>query len=314
MKLPVEPDQRLRLFSEIIRNMPLAVVGRDPQDEFRTVIWNHAAEDLLGIPADEAMGKNVSELFPAEHAELIMASDKRTMDSGEIVSIPEEQACSRRFKDLWFHTVKMPMYDDEGRGTLLVCLFDNISEQKRSKDALKAAHAQLEGLFESVPDILIRIDRHGTFLSVKCDDQDLLLEPRDAIPGTQLDWADLTDEVVRKTHHALQRVMDGEGVQSYQYSHDVPKGFRTFDCRMAKSGADEAIIFIRDITGLEAKSKTQKLISEAAVDCMAPVYAIRNEAAKLREHLADSAAIERLDKMDQLALELLNKMKSKMGE
>ncbi|MCZ0902447.1 PAS domain-containing protein, partial [Microcoleus sp. HI-ES] len=82
--------QHAQQFMEsVLKTIPVGVVAKDAQ-ELRFVLWNPAAEELLGFSAAEVMGKNDYDFFPTEQADFFTAKDREVLNYGQIVDIAEE--------------------------------------------------------------------------------------------------------------------------------------------------------------------------------------------------------------------------------
>jgi PAS domain S-box-containing protein len=71
-----------RFLVTVLENVPQALVARDGRS-LRYTFVNKAAEDLLGLPRDQIIGRSVRELFPAETADLIERKDKDVLEGNE---------------------------------------------------------------------------------------------------------------------------------------------------------------------------------------------------------------------------------------
>ena len=108
-----------------------AVIATDPSGV--VLYWNHFAEGLYGWTAEEAVGRNILELTPAEEdlrdAEAVLARLRRGEPwSGEITL--------RRRDGSSFpgHVSDAPVYDDNGRLIAIVGISYDISDRKEAED------------------------------------------------------------------------------------------------------------------------------------------------------------------------------------
>ena len=69
---------------EIARTTADALVAVDPEGVIG--FWNHAAVELLGFSADEAIGQTLALIIPAEHRPAHIAGFHRAMESGHLDS------------------------------------------------------------------------------------------------------------------------------------------------------------------------------------------------------------------------------------
>jgi PAS domain S-box-containing protein len=71
-----------RFLVTVLEKVPQALVARDGRS-LRYTFVNKAAEDLLGLPRDQIIGRSVRELFPADTADLIERKDKDVLEGNE---------------------------------------------------------------------------------------------------------------------------------------------------------------------------------------------------------------------------------------
>ncbi len=128
---------RENLLLKILEHLPIALFAKDVQDDYKWIMWNRRAEEIFGIPATAALGRTDFDFFPRPQAEFFRRIDRQVMESGEVVDVPEEPVTSGNRN--WFgHTVKVPIYDEDGTPTILFGLIEDITLQKEAQANLEA--------------------------------------------------------------------------------------------------------------------------------------------------------------------------------
>ncbi len=136
--------QRAQQFMEsVLKTIPVGVVAKEAQ-ELRFVLWNPAAETLLGFGAAEVMGKNDYDFFPTEQADIFTAKDREVLDSGQIVEIAEEDIQTSQGESRIFHTKKTSILDADGKPQYLLAVTEDITDRKLAEIALRRSSAQLK--------------------------------------------------------------------------------------------------------------------------------------------------------------------------
>jgi len=127
----------------------------------------------------------------------------------------------------------------------------NVAEVEllRSEERLKA-------ILSSLPDLIFRIDREGTFLDFHTPSPDQLAVPPDRFLGKRL--ADLMpEEIARESLRLIAETLRGGEVSPVQeYRLSVGGRLSDFEARFALCGSDEVIAIIRDITARKQAEET----------------------------------------------------------
>ncbi|MEO9127722.1 MAG: PAS domain S-box protein, partial [Microcoleus sp.] len=132
-----------KFMESVLNTIPVGVFGKEAE-ELRFVLWNPAAQELLGFSAAEVRGKNDYDFFPREQADLFTAKDREALASGQIVDIPEELIQTREGDTRIFHTKKTAILDADGTPQYLLAVTEDITDRKRGEIALKQSSAQLK--------------------------------------------------------------------------------------------------------------------------------------------------------------------------
>jgi PAS domain S-box-containing protein len=132
-------------------------------------------------------------------------------------------------------------------------------EKDRGLRALRRVETRQRALLDAIPDLMFRIGRDGTYLDYKADtDRDLLTSPDDVVGRTVGDR--LPAPLAARVMRAVERAIDGEGVQTVEYELDIRGDRRFYEGRIAAGGADEALLIVREIT--DRKAAEQALRAE----------------------------------------------------
>ncbi|MEG5139118.1 MULTISPECIES: PAS domain S-box protein [unclassified Microcoleus] len=138
-----ELQQAQNFMESVLNTIPVGVFGKEAE-ELRFVLWNPAAQELLGFSAAEVMGKNNYDCFPTEQADLFTAKDREALASGQIVDIPEELIQTREGETRIFHTKKTAILDADGTPQYLLAVTEDITDRKLAEIALKQSASQLK--------------------------------------------------------------------------------------------------------------------------------------------------------------------------
>ncbi|MCB8746004.1 EAL domain-containing protein [Rhodoferax sp. U2-2l] len=146
-----EEEQRSvsQLLASIIDNIPTAVQLKSVQNDFRIQIWNKAAEALYGLPRQDAIGRNVHDLWPKFDADRMHASDLELMDNRNLQDFPDRAVLTVDRGTVSAHMRKIALSDASGTATHLLVIADDITERKAAEARmihLSRVYAMLSGI------------------------------------------------------------------------------------------------------------------------------------------------------------------------
>lgn len=126
--------EQKHVIEKIIYHLPIGLFAKDAKDNFRWVMWNRKAEELFEMTAEEVLGTNDYDHFPKHEADFFHNTDKKVMAGGEVIDIEAEDVTTKR--GTWLgHTIKVPIYDDDGTPSILLGIIEDITDRKRQADA-----------------------------------------------------------------------------------------------------------------------------------------------------------------------------------
>lgn len=139
---------------EVFDAIPLQIVVKSlRREDFGTfLLWNKVAEELLGIRAEEALGKTDAAFFPAEQAAFFAEKDWEVAMGRVPLVIEKEYIVSRNLGRRILSTIKTPLFNQQDEAVALMAVSQDITERieteedlKRSIDFLTQVNSQLPG-------------------------------------------------------------------------------------------------------------------------------------------------------------------------
>ena len=131
-----------RFLNSVVDNIPSMIFIKDAS-ELRFIHVNYTGEKLLGLTAQELIGKSDYDFFPEAQARFFTRKDREVLDSGVELNIPEEEIDTAALGKRWLHTRKVPILDDKGQAIYLLGISEDITEAKQAEDEIQRQQREL---------------------------------------------------------------------------------------------------------------------------------------------------------------------------
>jgi len=164
-------------------------------------------------------------------------------------------------------------------GVLWDGFFMDITERKQAEAALHHKTAELDVIFEALPDLCFRFDSDRTIVGYFAGrTTDLYMEP-EAFLGQRLGDI-LPPDVSGRCVAAFDQVAAGALIGNFEYSLSVPAGEKSFEGRVLPLPEGHFMVVIRDITerarAVEALTDTRAFLTNI-VDAIADPVFVKDE-------------------------------------
>jgi PAS domain S-box-containing protein len=151
--------------TSVVENLPNMIFVKDAKD-LTFVRFNKTGEDLLGHSREALMGKSDYDFFPKEEADFFTQTDRQVLQTGGLLDIPEEVIETKHQGLRILHTKKIPIYDDTGEPRYLLGISEDITERKRTEEALKKSEDRYRSIFEKAVDGIFQTTPDGKYVAV----------------------------------------------------------------------------------------------------------------------------------------------------
>lgn len=164
-----ELRQTRNFLAAVIDHLPVSVFVKDAREEaFGTLkLWNKTSEEMFGLPSEQVVGKKTHALFPKEQADLFYQKDREAFETRAIEDIPEEVLDVPERGRRIFHTIKVPLFDEDDNPQYLLGISEDITERKQAETALQASEEKYRSVVTHLKEVIFQSDAEGrwTFLN-----------------------------------------------------------------------------------------------------------------------------------------------------
>ncbi len=154
-----DSESRLR---QVIDLVPHFIFAKDGQGRF--VLVNRAVADAFGTTVEGLAGKTDADVHPhKDEVGWFVENDRRVMESGQALEIPEERITDSAGRTRFLHTIKIPftISSTGERAVLGVCT--DITDRKAAEGQLEESERRFRELADTLPQAVGEFDERGNF-------------------------------------------------------------------------------------------------------------------------------------------------------
>lgn len=205
-------DRESYLLNALMDNIPDAVYFKDEQSRFLRI--SRAQADKFGFASpEEAIGKTDAEIFTAEHAQSALKDERDIMRTGRpMVARLEKETWSDR-EDTWVSSTKMPLYDSSGCVVGTFGISRDVTELKRTQDALLKARDAANAANQAKSNFLAVMSHEiRTPMNAIIGMTELLLDTR--LDATQRDYLTIVVESAESLLSLINQILDFSKIEA----------------------------------------------------------------------------------------------------
>ena len=254
-----ESERELR---NVLENVHMIAVSLDKRG--RITFANKFLEELTGWKREELIGRDWFQIFIPEALRGDLRADvfEKTLQAGEFPSYHVNPIVTRTGEEriiAWNNNVLIDPKD----GVLgITTIGEDITEQQRAADALRESEARARALLDAIPDLMFRLDRQGHILDYEARDEDLSIPEDGSLRGRRIQET-LPGEAAQEVSNRIQAALETGSMQAYEYALQLSgQEMRRFEARMVRSGEDEVISIVRDVTEAHREAETRRALEQ----------------------------------------------------
>ncbi len=210
---------------------------------------NRRAAQMLGYEPEEMLGRTTLDFMDESlHAEALRIRDRR-----RATRLRDQYDFRLRHKDgrnVWVSIAASPLLDRNGRVVGVIHMIADIDGRKHTEHALKESERKVRALLDANPDMIVRVTRDGTYLDIHISDpraESYLPRPAKDFIGRTVEEI-FGPEFARSHERYRSRALVTGKTQRWEYARVVNGVERYVEARFVRSGEDEVVITLRDIT------------------------------------------------------------------
>jgi PAS domain S-box-containing protein len=179
-----QTELSLARLAAIVESSTDAILSRDLRGN--VLSWNGGAERLFGHTATEIMGQPIATLVPAERVMELAAIEVRVR-RGERVESLETVRLHRSGRRLDVSLTISPLRNAQGQLAGFSEIMRDISEHKRTEEALVSSETKFRGYVESAPDGVVIVNEQGRIALVNAAVERMFGYGREELYGKPFD-------------------------------------------------------------------------------------------------------------------------------
>lgn len=256
-------DRQLKLFGNIIENMPGAVLryrlDKDGRDSL--VFISDKAEELWEIPKEDAL-KNIGLHWEIAFKEDIPLMQRSISISAEEMTLWRHQwrIHTKSGKVKWLEGAAVPEKKSDGAIEWDTLILD-ITERKEAEEKLKVSELRLNSIIESTSDFIALFDRHHRLLKWNSSYEKVVLQNRNVVSKEGVDILEVLPENETQTFWKplFDRAYEGEFVKENLKFNIDENNVQYLDFRLYPVYRENEIIGVTQFTKDITQEKTNEL-------------------------------------------------------
>jgi diguanylate cyclase (GGDEF)-like protein/PAS domain S-box-containing protein len=134
-KIEQERDRNREFLHQIIDNVPITIIVKDARTG-QYVLINREAEEHLGHPRDQVLGKTPDKIWLRAAADVIAGRDRELLQSNEDLLVDENSINTPGRGLRSIISKRLVMRDNEGQPQYLVSVLEDVTERKQSEERI----------------------------------------------------------------------------------------------------------------------------------------------------------------------------------
>lgn len=245
-------------FRKIFDSSPIAICITT-FEEGHLLEANSAYWDITGLDPAASLGKTSTELKLWDTPEAREKFTRQLRRKGSLYN-PDDSFYDEHGnlkQGISFHELVQLGGKDH-----ILSMFYDMSEQKKTMEALRQSETRNRILLKAFPDMILEISREGLIKSMVPPKGMETIMPPEMFVGKRV--GDLLSETATaQTFFAIERALTSGQMHAFEFEQKMKDEYRTLEARVVPVFADTVAIMLRDVTQRKwIESEREKLINE----------------------------------------------------
>ncbi len=215
---------------------------------------------ISGLAVSDAMGAHWQHGLHPDDRQLVIDTWRQAL------ATQAEFQMEYRFQHVdgmvvWVYGQAVPERDELGHFLGYVGTITDISDRKRSEEALRNSEAHYRALIQAIPDLILRVNRAGIY-------QEFVAQPTFRVLGDLANFVgshvaeSLPTPLAEKRMEYIHKALDSQTVQFYEHDLSIGTHIQIEEVRVVPYSQDEVLLLVRDIS--DRKRNERKLAASEA--------------------------------------------------
>lgn len=176
-----ELQKNQKFMSDVLDAMPDMIWMKDPDGVF--LMCNTEFENLVGVAQEKLVGSTDYDFFPKGLADACLEQDADVIKNGNLCIHEEPLWHVTRGVEIWYETIKTPVYDRDGKILGVLGVGRNIAERRSAAEEVENSKELLSNMVDAIPDMLWMKDPAGKYLLCNRQFEKLVKKSKSQIIG-----------------------------------------------------------------------------------------------------------------------------------
>ncbi|MFW5890787.1 MAG: diguanylate cyclase [bacterium] len=242
---------------------------------------NKAYADFLGEEQDNIENNSILDFLSEKEANRCIETNKKVFKTKKQIS-KKEWIANKNGEKRFLSITKTPSLDEKSeKVNFVVCSAKDITSEYKLEQRLRQNRNYLKSIVNTIPDIIMLLDREGNYLDIWTSKPENLAAPEKELIGGNLNEF-LPEEVADKfKKHCSQTINDGE-MKRLEYKLEIDGNIKYFGANLIVldngKNDNEILATIRNITerkNLEQKIKDKNKLLEGVINGISDIIGIQ---------------------------------------